>query len=318
LLARGEVGSPGDRVEPAALACVRGVPAALGLTPNASEGQRRLALARWLVAPGNSIVWRSIANRLWAMHFGAGLVDTPNDFGAQGGRPTHPELLDWLAASIRDGGGRLKRVHRLLLLSSAYRRSSLPTALAQSRDSGNRLVSHMPRRRLDAEEVRDAILAAAGTLDRTMGGPGFALFQFKDDHSPIYDHDAVEPVLDTATFRRTVYRFVVRSVPNPFLDAFDAPDPNSSVPRRNTTLTSLQALALRNDAFVLDQSGRFARSLEARVPRLADRIIMAFRRALGRSPTALELSEATAYVARQGLPAFCRVLFNTSEFVFVD
>ncbi|MFM7320521.1 MAG: DUF1553 domain-containing protein, partial [Armatimonadota bacterium] len=318
VLGRGEVGNAGDKVGPATVRCVADLPGTLGAGLGSSEGERRRALARWLVDPRNALAWRSVANRVWATHFGTGLVDTPNDFGAQGGRPSHPELLDWLAVTLRDGGGSLKRLHRTILMSQAYRRASVPSPAATRRDSGNRLLSHMPRRRLDAEEVRDAILVAAGTLDRTAGGPGFALFRFQDDHSPIYDHDAPGVASDPATFRRTLYRFVVRSVPNPFLDAFDAPDPNLSVPIRNTTLTPLQALALENHPFVLDQAERFARDLAARHSNPSDRVVAAFLRTFGRRPSDTERIEAAAYVRREGLAPLCRLLFNASEFVFVD
>jgi hypothetical protein len=151
-----------------------------------------------------------------------------------------------------------------------------------------------------------------------MGGPGFELFRFKDDHSPVYDHTALEKINDPATWRRTVYRFVVRSVPNPFLESLDCADPNINVPVRNTTLTALQALALLNNPFMLKQSEHFARRLEALSPTLEGRIDAAYRLAFGRPPTWQERDAFAGYVRRHGLANACRVLLNANEFVFLD
>lgn len=318
VLVRGEVTLPGEAVSAGSLSCVDGLSGDFGLPVDASEGERRAALARWLVDRRNVLTWRSVVNRVWAGHFGIGLVDTPNDFGAQGGRPSHPDLLDWLAAWFRDSGQSLKALHRLIVLTDAYRQSSEPSAASLRADASNRLLSHYPRRRLDAEQIRDAVLLASGTLRNIGGGAGFDLFRYKDDHSPVYDHDAPGVSTSPTTFRRSVYRFVVRSVPNPFLDAFDAPDPNQSVPVRNTTLTALQALTLMNDAFVLDQSSRFAQGVQAATKDVPKQVALVFRRALGRSPNALESEEALGYVKQKGLAALTRLLFNTNEFQFID
>ena len=204
------------------------------------EGQRRAALAAWIADPKNVLTWRSIVNRVWHYHFGRGLVDTPNDFGYNGGRPSHPALLDWLAVEFRAGGGSLKTLHKLILMSAVYQQSSAHDAEAARIDADNRYLWRMNRTRLDAEEVRDAVLAVSGRLDQRMGGPGYEAFRFRDDHSPEYDHTALECIHDPATYRRTVYRFAVRSVPSPFLECLDAADPNLNTPVRNTTLTALQ------------------------------------------------------------------------------
>ncbi len=176
----------------------------------------------------------------------------------------------------------------------------------------------MNRQRLDAEELRDGVLAVSGELDRTMGGPGFELFRFKDDHSPIYDHTAPGALDQPGGRRRTVYRFVVRSVPNPFLECLDCADPNINTPVRSTTITALQALALLNDPFVVKQSRAFARRLEAVSDDPAGRIDAAFALALGRPPRDEERDALVAYARDHGLANACRLLFNTNEFLFID
>ncbi len=214
---------------------------------------------RTTCSPGDPIV-----NRVWHYHFGRGIVDTPNDFGRNGSRPTHPALLDWLAVTFRDGGGSLKDLHRLICRSAVYRQASTFDPEAAALDAENHLLWRQNRRRLEAEEIRDATLFVAGRLRNEMGGPGFALFRFKDDHSPVYDHDDPAWIDPPEGRRRTVYRFVVRSVPNPFIECLDGADPNQSVPVRNTTITALQALALLNDPFMIAQAEAFAKRLEER------------------------------------------------------
>src|SRR5262249_1565726 len=159
-------------------------------------------------------------------------VDTPNDFGKNGSRPTHPKLLDWLAAEFRDSDS-LKKLHRRIVLSRTYRQASAHHAGFARLDGDNRYLWRMNRQRLDAESMRDSVPAVSGKLDMKMYGPGFDLFRFKDDHSPVYDHLDAARISDPETWRRTVYRFVVRSVPNPFLESLDCADPNINVPVRN-------------------------------------------------------------------------------------
>jgi hypothetical protein len=227
-------------------------------------------------------------------------------------------LLDWLAVGFRDGGQSLKSLHRLVVRSAVYRQSSRDAPAAARLDADNRWLWRMNRRRLDAEEVRDSVLAVSGTLDSRMGGPGFALFHFKDDHSPIYDHAAPEAIDNPLVRRRTVYRFVVRSVPNPFLECLDGADPNVNTPVRTTTITALQALALLNDVFMVNQARAFARRLEAGDNDLRRRIEHAFVSALGRPPSATELDALATYAQKHGLANACRLLFNTNEFLFID
>jgi hypothetical protein len=317
VLNRGDVEQPRALVAAGGLSCLAGVNSSFTVADADPEGSRRVALAAWITDQRNPLTWRSAANRIWHYHFGRGIVDTPSDFGRNGSRPTHPELLDWLAYELRDNDGSFKALHRLILTSATYRQVSTNDAAAAKVDADNRYLWRMNRTRLDAEEVRDAVLAISGKLAWTMGGPGFELFRFKDDHSPIYDHSALEKIHDPATYRRTVYRFTVRSVPNPLLDALDCADPNINTPVRNTTLTAVQALALLNDPFLIRQSEYFA----ARLGHAGDpgqRIDLAYRLTLGRLPVCEERTALAAFAARHGLANACRLLFNLNEFVFVD
>jgi hypothetical protein len=318
VLHRGNVEGPREVAPPGGLIALGAPKNGFNLAHAENEGSRRQALAEWIADPSNPLTWRSIANRVWGYHFDKGLVDTPNDFGHKGALPSHPELLDWLAVEFRDKGQSLKQMHRLILLSNTYRQSSAPDPAATGVDSENRLLWRMNRRRLDAESVRDAVLAVSGTLRLQMGGPGFDLFRFKDDHSPVYDHSAIDKINDPSTWRRTAYRFVVRSVPNPFLECLDCADPNINTPVRNTTLTALQALALLNDPFMIKQAECFAERLHKISPDPGRQIEAAYRLALGRMPKSHEKNALMEYAAKHGMANACRLLFNTNEFVFID
>jgi hypothetical protein len=311
VLNRGNVNAPMQAAAPGTIG-VR-----FPLADPADEGARRAALAGWIVDPGNALTWRSIVNRVWHYHFGTGIVDTPSDFGHMGSRPTHPELLDFLAAWFRDdAGGSLKKLHKLIVTSAAYRQSSQDRPEAARIDADNRLLWRMNRARLDAESLRDSMLAVGGKLDLKMGGPAVRQFWFKDDHSPTYDYARFDP--DSAeSYRRSVYRFLVRSVPDPFMDRLDCPDPSLLTPKRSTTLTAIQALALLNNPFVVRMSEHFA----ARVVGSGDiaaQVRMAHRLAFGRVPSDAELHRLSAYAGRNGMANTCRLLFNSNEFVFVD
>jgi hypothetical protein len=318
VLSRGEVEKPIAPVGPGALTCVAGLPSAFSGFAADDEGKRRAALAAWIISPKNPLTWRSIVNRVWHYHFGRGLVDTPNDFGKNGGTPTHPELLDWLALQFQQDGQSLKRLHRRIMLSATYWQSSQHNTANAKVDGDNRYLWRMNRTRLDAEATRDTVLAVSGTLDLTMGGPGYELFRFKDDHSPIYDHTDLTKINDPKTWRRTVYRFVVRSVPNPFLECLDCADPNINTPVRNTTLTALQSLALLNDPFMVTQSQKFAERLASFGTDIGAQIERAYVLTFARPPRPSEKAELVAYAKKYGLPNACRLLFNMSEFVFVD
>ncbi|HEX4144755.1 MAG TPA: DUF1553 domain-containing protein [Pirellulales bacterium] len=317
LLARGDVRSPQELMAPGAVATVPGPDASFALPNPDDEGQRRAALARWLADDSNVLVRRSIVNRVWHYHFGQGIVDTPNDFGRMGSLPSHPELLDWLARWFIDQGESVKSLHRLIVTSAVYRQVSTETPAAAKIDGGNRLLWHMNRGRLDAESVRDAMLAISGKLDPTMGGPSVQQFFFKDDHSPIYDYARFD-VEDHRSFRRSIYRYIVRSVPDPFMESLDCADPSLLTPKRNVTLTAIQALTLYNNRFVLSQAQHLAQRLTQMHGEPAAQIEAAYRLCLGRAPTADETRALEAYVGRFGLASACRVIFNSNEFLFVD
>ncbi len=318
LLKRGDVEQKGELLSPGALSCMVTQPSDLG--GPGGEGQARGRLAAWLASPQNTLTWRSIVNRVWQHHFTRGIVETPNDFGNNGGTPSHPHLLDWLASWFLQNGQSIKSLHRLIMNSAVYRQSSdSATGAAGNRlDADNRLLWRMNRRRLEAEEIRDSILSVSGSLNTQAGGPGFEPFRFKDDHSPIYDYSAADKQTNPAVFRRTVYEFIVRSVPDPFLETLDAADPNALTPVRNTTLTPLQALTMRNDPFVIRQSEQFAARLEKAAPTLPARIDLACRLIYGRNARHTEQAALASYAQRNGLANMCRMLINTNEFVFVD
>ncbi len=317
LLNRGSVESPGKLVEPGALTCIKNLPSRFDLPPDAPEGERRAALARWLTDPKNPLTWRSIVNRVWHYHFGAGIVDSPNDFGHMGSQPTHPELLNWLAARFIEDGGSLKKLHRLIVTSAAYRQSSAGNPQNEKLDADNRYLWRMNRGRLDAESVRDAALAISGKLDLTTGGPSAEQFWFKDDHSPVYDYAKFD-VDSPASYRRSVYRFIVRSVPDPLMERLDCPDPSMMTGKRNVTLTAIQALALLNNPLFVRQAEHLSARLQSLAPELPGQVQWLFRLALGRDPKPDEQAELLTYARQYGLANTCRVVLNTNEFLFVD
>jgi hypothetical protein len=288
------------------------------LPPDHSEGDRRAALAQWITRPDHPLTWRSIVNRVWQHHFGRGLVETPNDFGRMGKLPTHPELLDWLAAEFRDSGQSMKSLHKLIVTSATYQQSSAHDTSNSTVDSDNRFLWRMNRRRLEAEEIRDAMLAVSGKLDPKMGGPGYYLFVLeRPEHSPHYEYHKFNPD-DASSHRRSIYRFIVRSQPDPYMTTLDCADSSQSTPLRNETLTSLQALSLLNNGFSLTMSKHFASKLSTETSSVPEQVTRAFHRIAGRLPTEAERTELTAYAQKHGIPNLCRVLFNLSEFVYVD
>jgi hypothetical protein len=265
----------------------------------------------------NPLTWRSIVNRVWHYHFGRGIVDTPNDFGRMGGLPSHPELLDWLAAEFRDGGQSIKTLHRLICTSAVYRQFSAGNPQFETRDGGNQYLWRMNRRRLEAEAVRDSVLAVAGKLNSERGGPGFRAFGFTDDHSPHYRYGEHDPD-DSLAHRRSVYRLIVRSVPDPFMTTLDCADASAMVPKRNETITPLQALAMLNNKFMVRMAEHFADRVKPLGANTTQRLTAAWRLAFARDPSADELSTIVAYADRHGLANACRLIFNMNEFVFVD
>ncbi len=318
ILPRGDVTKPGKEVTPGGIVAIPGINGSFALPPNHTEGDRRAALARWLTDKNNPLTWRSMANRVWQYHFGRGLVDTPNDFGKMGQLPTHPELLDWLAAELRDNGMSLKKLHRLIVTSSTYRQASTTNPANEKTDADNRFLWRQNRRKLEAEAVRDSILFASGKLDLTMGGPSFQDFVVeKPEHSPHYEYQLHDPE-DVKSHRRAIYRFVVRSKQQPFMSALDCADPSLAVEKRNQTITPQQALALLNNNLAVSMAKHFAARVEKLAADDSGRIAAAFRLAIGREPTTKERDALVAYAKVHGLANACRVILNLNEFVFVD
>ncbi len=318
LLPRGQVTQPGRPVQPGTLSALTFAPARFDLPPDAPEGERRAALARWLTDPKNPLTWRSIVNRVWQYHFGRGIVDTPNDFGRNGSLPTHPELLEWLAADFRESGGSLKALHRRIVTSETYRQSAAGNVAAEKRDAGNTLLWRQNRRKLEAEALRDTVLAVTGQLDLTMGGPGWQDFVIeRPEHSPHFRYELADPE-DPKTQRRSIYRFVVRSQTQPWMTSMDCADPSMRVDKRNESLSPLQALAMLNNGFVVTQAQHLAARVQQERPDLPAQIERAHALALGRPPDAAARAHLIAFAEAEGLPALCRLLFNLNEFTFVD
>ena len=316
VLLRGNTTQPDVLVAAAGIASLNGVIADFGLSPDAPEAERRRKLAAWIADAGNPLTARVIVNRLWMHHFGAGLVETPNDFGFNGGRPSHAELLDWLAADLVAHGWSLKHIHRQIVLSAAYRQSSRYDAAAAAIDADNRLLWRKSPQRLEAEAVRDAVLSVAGQLNPTLGGPGYQDFRTFTANSQFYEMiDAVGWQFQ----RRSLYRTWVRSGTSPLLDVLDCPDPSTTTPRRAVTTTPLQALALLNDAFMLRMSQAFAARLEGECGGdIALQAGRAYQLAYGREAAEEEIAVAAPFIRQHGLAAFCRVVFNSNEFLYVD
>ena len=312
LLDRGSVAKPVEEVLPGALTAVPQLPPDFGLAPQSTDRERRLALADWIASPNNPLTARVMVNRVWAYHFGTGLVNTPSDFGVMGDRPSHPELLDWLAVWFMENGWSVKKLHRLILTSRAYQQSSAISAEAAAVDSDDRLYWRMTPRRLDAESLRDAMLALSGNLRFEAGGPSFLLQKRGDRGSYIYkalDNDGPD------VWRRAVYRFVVRGGERIMMDSFDCPDPAVASPQRTVSNTAVQALTLFNNQFVLRQSGLLAQRLQR--DHAADPVTGAYRLLFGRAPQDNERRRAEAFLRANPLELYCRVLLNTNEFVYV-
>lgn len=319
VLQRGDPEQPAETVGPRALSCITALPPDLG-TDDSNDAQRRIALARWMTAPENPLTARVIVNRLWHYHFGVGLVETPSDFGVGGSLPSHPDLLDWLAAETGRKSGSLKAIHRSLCTSAVYRQQSTRldghrATSAAELDSGNRLLWRMNPRRLDAESVRDAVLSVSGCLNDGLGGPGYRDFDYQEEYAPVYRYICAE---GAPLWRRSIYRFAVRTTTHPFLTTLDCPSPANLAPVRNTTTTALQSLALLNNEFMLRQSRYFAKRVEATAESPDERVDTAFRLALNRLPSVEEMAAAQQLAERSGLEAVCRALFNSNEFIYVD
>jgi hypothetical protein len=312
LLKRGDVKSPGEEVRPGGLSAISTIPADFGLSPDAAEADRRVRFAEWVTDARNPLTPRVIANRVWLYHFGQGIVSTPSDFGQSGGKPTHPELLDWLATYLIRNDWSLKALHRVIVCSAAYRQSSAFNPVAAEKDADNTLLWRFKPRRLEAEEVRDALLAIGGAVNWQMGGPSFRPFDIVTFNSSSYfPRDVTGPEFD----RRTIYRANVNSGKDPLLDTLDCPDPSVKTPKRMVTITPLQALSLMNNPFVGRQSERLAARVSCQSPDAA--ITRAFEYAFAREPSAAELATMRDHAEKSGLAHVCWTLFNATEFMYV-
>ncbi|MDF1752053.1 MAG: DUF1553 domain-containing protein [Verrucomicrobiales bacterium] len=309
-------GSPqrkGESVVPASLSTLSEVTPGYRLPEDSSEAERRLRLAEWITHPGNPLAARVLANRLWHYHFGTGIVDTPNDFGYMGGRPSHPELLDFLAHELKRNGWQLKAMHRLIMLSSTYRQSSGYREAAAQKDGDSRLLWRFPPRRLSAEEIRDTILAISGKLDEKMGGPGFRLYHYMSDNVSTY-----EPLDEHGpeTYRRAVYHQNARSSVVDLMTEFDQPDCALSTPRRARTTTPLQALTMLNHDFTLDMAEALADRVGAGLP--SEQASRLFRYAYVREPDEVEQKQVAEAIETTGLRSVCRAILNSNELIYLD
>jgi len=308
-------GDPTQKREPVNPGAIQGLGPALEQSAETPEQQRRLALARWLIDPKNPLTARVMVNRIWQHHFGHGIVDTPSDFGLNGARPTHPELLDWLACAFVSQGWDIKAVHRLIVLSRTYRQSSRSNTKASAVDADGRLLWRFPPRRLEAEPLRDSILSVSGNLDLRMGGPGFDLFEPNGNYVKVY---IPKQRFGPAEWRRMVYQSKPRMRLDDTFGAFDCPDGGQIAPKRTSSTTPLQALSLLNSPFILEQSAIFAKRLEKEAGLGPDeQVRRAFRLAFNRDPSPAEAETALNVISEHGLVPFCRALFNANEFIYM-
>ncbi len=306
----GDPAKPAGQVVPASLCVLDQVTKPYALAADAPEGDRRVALANWITKE-NPITARVLANRLWHHHFGTGLVDTPSDFGFMGSKPTHPELLDFLAHRLIANGWKLKALHREIVLSQTFLQSADLNPTAAMADKDARLLWRFPPRRLGAEEIRDTLLVTAGQMKlEPMGGPGFRLYRYLANNVSTYIP------LDTQgpeTYRRAVYHQNARASVVDVLNDFDLPDIAFAAPKRANTTSPLQSLTLFNHSFTLDMAKALAARLDG-----PDPISQAYAFALQRPPTAAELAAGDKLIAKYGKPAFCRALLNANELIFIE
>jgi len=316
VLAGGELAGKGEKVEPGFPQCLQGDARPAKIPFAGGSSGRRMALAEWIASPENPLTARVMMNRLWQHHFGEGIVGTPSDFGMNGERPTHPELLDWLAARFVEKKWSIKAMHKLMLLSNAYQQSSESplAAKATAADPNNRLLWHMRWRRLEAEVLRDSILSLSGRLKKVDGGPGVFL-SIPDDVAEGFEFFKWFPSSQSDQLRRTVYSFQRRSVMLPMVEVFDGANMNESCSRRNVTTVAPQAFTLLNGELTNREARYFAaRVVEDTGPARAKQVERAFHLALGRAPAA----EETSQVASLPLEQLAVVLFNLNEFAYLE
>jgi hypothetical protein len=318
---RGNPEAYGEEVQPGFLSALGGgdVPEA---PPHSASTLRRKALAEWMASPENPLFARVMVNRIWQFHFGSGLAKSSSDFGIRGGNPTHPELLDWLSTEFAAKGWSMKAMHKLIMTSAAYKRSANPGDMAQIKDPANELLSHMNRRRLEAEEIRDASLQVAGELSLKMGGVPIVPSLSKEEMFGMIGNPASAWMVTADASehkRRSIYLMSRRTFQQPMAQAFDGPDGVLTCPRRNESTTAPQSLALLNSGFTMDR----AKALAAKITGAAG----AWERVYGRAPSAEEKAAADQFLAKQekllgtreaAIAELVRGLMNTNEFLYVD
>lgn len=314
---RGSVTEFGEEVTPGAPAAIAGLDGEFGLSKDAPDSERRKQLADWITHESNPLFARVIVNRVWHYHFGKGLVDTPNDLGFNGGRPSHPNLLDWLAVQIRQNGLSLKWLHRLIVTSATYRQASEIRERASAADAENRWLWRYSPRRVEAEVLRDAMLQVAGVLNLSGGGPGFEDVTMTYLFGTMY-YDPFDAIGEEFQ-RRTIYRFSPRGERMALLDTFDCPDASTTAPRRSVTTTPLQALSLLNSSFSLQMADHFAERLQREAgDDMLGQVERAWQLAVGRKPSEFESKRSRQMVSQHGLATLCRALFNLNEFVVIQ
>jgi len=303
-LHRGDPLAKREEVAPDTLA----VMGTLGMSLDEAEQDRRVKIADWIASSENPLTARVMANRLWQFVFGTGIVDTPSDFGLNGTRPTHPELLDWLASRFITSGWSSKNLLRLILNSEAFQQSSQPLVESAKIDAGGRYLWRFPPRRLEAEAIRDSILAVCGTLNLVnTSGPGFYLLEVDRENVV---HYRPKEMTGPDEWRRMVYMVKIRQEQDGVFGAFDCPDGNQVVPSRSRSTTPLQALNLFNSTFVIQQADWLTR-------RIGSDPAKAFDYLYGRPATREELEDASTFIAAHGMQAFCRAMLNTNELLFI-
>jgi hypothetical protein len=321
-LHRGSPDNKGSLMKPGVITAANweGSPAYTAPPADARSSHRRRAFAEWVASPRNPLTPRVMVNRIWMHHFGAGIVASASNFGKTGTPPTHPELLDWLASQFIRNGWSVKTMHRLMMTSRAYKLAAVDTMANRTTDPTNRFLWRARRERIDAETLRDAVLASAGTLDRTTGGPAIRPYINPD----LYQESSKRtwkstPDDDPSTWRRSLYVFSKRSIRYPLFEAFDQPDMIGSCARRNSSTTAPQALLMMNNAMVRLHAAHFAERLVREAgPEVAAQIDRAFEIALSRLPTDAERQQSSDLIASSpnGLRDFCHALFNLNEFVY--
>ena len=321
-LHRGSPGNKGSQMEPGVFTVANWNKFEAPAPPaGATTSHRRLAFANWIASPENPLTARVMVNRIWQHHFGEGIVPTPNNFGRKGEPPTHPELLDWLATEFVAKGWSPKAMHRLMLESRAYRMASEDSEANRAIDLTNRYLWRMPRQRLDIETLRDGMLAAAGMLDRTVGGPAVLPYidpvLFQGSSRRTWNGKSDE---DRSTWRRSLYVFNKRTIRYPLFESFDQPDMMSSCARRSASITAPQALLMMNNAAVRIEAKQFADRLRREAGNdAAKQVDRAFELTLARPPRESERHQSVEFVRRDdnALIDFCQGLFNLNEFAFM-